>query len=445
MFVGWSALEAIDLSYNKAAVLPAGLFRGLASLTSLDVSGNNLTNLPAGWLTGLDALASLNLAALPLNATFDPVTMIGALPALSVLRVDSPTLLGGGGACPDFSPLAMLAPRLATLSATGGLSSIPERAFAGLNLTDTLDLSHSTFTTLKSGVFDGLACGELKLEWCPISSIEVGAFAGLTAGNVDLYFGQLTAASIPEGGLALPGVAALCLAGNPLDARVFAKPLFASAPVLVGLDLMGGLGLGPFLGELPPRAFASAPALQTLQLFHSGITGFAPGAFEGLPRLRSLNIGFNLDFSALPPGLLDPLPALETLVINNGALAGDAALRSDAFARNPALSSHDLSYNKPGLTSLPPGLLAGCDRLATIDLTSQASGSLQLARGTFVGINASGQLQSPVSITLVSNNMQGYAGFTTAPEIAAAICAEARAAPATCAVAWSPQAQDAQH
>jgi len=305
-------------------------------------------------------------------------------------------------------------------------------------------LSYGNLPTLANGSFDGLTVGELKLEWCSIGAIEAGAFSGLTAGNVDLYFNQLTADSIPEGGLVLPGVSALCLAGNPLDARVFAKPLFASAPRLVGLDLMGGMGLGPYLGELPPRAFATAPTLQTLQLFNSGITGFAAGAFEGLPRLTSLNIGFNLGFSALPRGLLDPLPTLEELVVNNGGLAGDAALRSDAFLHTPALARLDLSYNKPGISSLPPGLLAGCDQLASIDLSFQDAGTLQLARGTFVGINASGRLQSPVSITLVRNNMQGYAGFTTEPEIAAAICTEARAAPASCTVAWSPQAQDAQ-
>ena len=440
MFRGWPALETIDLSANNATALPAGLFQGLSSLQSLDVSLNALSTLPMGWLAGLDALATLNLSGLPLNATFNAATMLGALPMLLSLFLGAPTLQGGGGACPDFSPLATLAPRLATLYANG-LTHIPPRSFAGLKLS-TLNLSRNSFATRTSGAFDGLQVTEVKLEWCSIAAIEPGAFRGLTAGNVDLYFNQITADSIPEGGLTLPGVAALCLAGNPLDSRALAKPLINSAPRLVRLDLMGGMGLGPFLGVLPPRAFASTPTLLTLQLFNSGVTGFAPGAFEGLPRLASLNVGFNLAFSALPAGLLDPLPTLQTLVVNNGALAGDGALRADAFARTPLLSVLDLSYNTPGLTSLPRGLLAGCDRLATIDLTSQAAGSLQLAPGTFTGINASGTLQGNVSITLVQNNMKSYAGFTTDAEIAAAICAEARASPATCAVAWSPQAPE---
>ena len=439
-FAAWPLLESIDLSFNNASSLPAGLFRGLSSLQSLDVSANPLAALPSGWLAGLPALARLNLAGLPLAAAFDAARVLGALPALTDLYLDAPTLLGGGGACPDLSPLASLAPRLATLTSRHGLTSIPPRAFAGLNLTS-LDLSYSKFPALTNDSFAGLACGEVKLEWSGIAAIAPRAFSGLTAGNIDLYFNQITAESIPEGGLLLPGVAALCLAGNPFDARMLARPLFASAPRLAGLDLMGGLGLGPYIGELPSRAFASAPSLVTLQLFNSGITGFAAGAFEGLPRLTSLNIGFNLGFSALPAGLLDPLPTLETLVVNNGGLAGDAALRADAFARTPRLSQLDLSYNT-GITSLPPGLLAGCDKLASIDLTFQVAGDLQLAPGTFVGINASGTLRGNVTIQLVRNNMKGYKGFVAEPEIVAAICAEARVSPAACAVAWLPQAQD---
>jgi len=445
MFQGWSALETINLSGNNASSLPDGLFAGLPALTSLDISWNPLRSLPAGWLAGARALVTLGLSGLPLSASFDAARVLGGvLPALTALYLDSPTLLGGGGACPDLSPLAALAPRLATLSARRGLTSIPARSFAGLNLSS-LDISFSKLPALTNGSFDGLQVGEVHIEWSGVAAIEASAFAGLVAGNVDLYFNQISSASLPAGGLSLPGVAALCLAGNPFDARIFAAPLFASAPRLASLDLMGGMGLGPWLGVIPPRAFAGAPGLTTLQLFNSGITGFAPGAFEGLPRLLYLNIGGtnsnNNGFSAVPAGLFDPLPTLQTLVINNGALAGGAALRADAFARTPALASLDLSYNSPGLTSLPAGLLAGCDRLATIDLTY--AGALTLARGTFVGINASGTLAAPVSITLVYDQMTSYAGITSEPEIVAAICAEARATPATCAVVWSPQTDGA--
>ena len=447
MFRGWSALETINLSGNNASSLPDGLFAGLPALTALDISGNPLRSLPGGWLAGARALVTLLLSGLPLNTTFDVARVLGGtLPALTTLVLDSPTLLGGGGACPDLSSLAVLAPRLATLYARHGLTSIPARSFAGLNLS-TLELSYSSLPALTNDSFDGLQVGEVKLEWSGIAAIEARAFAGLTAGNVDLYFNQISSARLPAGGLDLPGVAALCLAGNPFDARIFAAPLFASTPRLVSLDMMGGMGLGPWLGTIPPRAFAGAPGLTTLQLFNSGITGLAPGAFEGLPRLLNLNIGGtnsgNSGFSAVPAGLLDPLPTLQTLVINNAALSGADALRADAFAHNPALASLDLSYNSPGLTSLPAGLLAGCDRLATIDLSYAAGAQLTLARGTFVGINASGTLAAPVSITLVHNQMTGYAGITSEPEIVAAICAEARATPANCTVAWSPQTDGA--
>ena len=439
MFLGWGALETVNLAGNRATSLPAGWLSGLPALASLDISGNPLTSLPAGWLSGLPALASLGLAGLPLNSSFDVAAVLGPQPllALTTLTLDKPTLLGGGGACPDLSPLATLAPRLATLSARFGLTRIPPRSFAGLRLAS-LDLSKNSLPTLTNGSFDGLEVGEVKLEWCGISAIEPGAFFGLVAQNVDLYFNQISHDSLPAGGLVLPGVSALCLAGNPFDARVFAAPLFASAPRLTSLDFMGGMGLGPYIGELPPRAFASTPTLTSLQLFNSGISSFAPGAFEGLPNLVFLNIGFNLGFGAVPAHLFDPLPALQTLVINNGALGGDGALTADAFAHNPALAALDLSYNNPGIAGLPPALLARCDKLATIDLSYQ-NGGLALARGTFAGINASGALQAPVSINLIHDQMAGYAGFTKEPEIVAAICAEAQASPVSCSVAWSPQ------
>lgn len=444
-FTGWEALQSIDLQGNKATALPSGLFTNLPALTSLSLNYvGPLTSLPAGLFAGLGSLASLGLAGLPLSVPFDAATMVGALPALTALYLGGGTLLGGGGACPDLSPLAALTPRLATLSAVGpsamrGLTSIPPRSFAGLKLA-TLDLSYSNLN-LTNHAFDGLQVGEVKVEWSAISLIEPDAFTGLTARNVDLYFNSIGFASIPVGGLAMAGVSALCLAGNPLDARIFARPLFASAPRLTGLDLMGGMGLGPWIGELPARAFANAPALTTLQLFNSGITGFAEGAFEGLPNLVSLNIGFNLGFSVVPAGLFDPLPALTTLVINNGGLAGDSALRADAFKHNPELAVLDLSWNT-GISSLPPGLLAGSDKLATIDMTFQGAGNLYLAPGTFSGINASGALQGNVSITLIRNQMTNFSGFTSEPEIVAAICAEARAWPGTCTVVWAPQEQD---
>lgn len=442
MFSGWTALETINLAGNRASALPPGLFAGLPSLTTLDFSYNNLTSLPAGWQAPVaSTVTSLNLAGLPFAAPFDVASVIGAMPSLTFLGVADLTLAGGHGECPDFSPLAKLAPRLATLSAARAqLTRIPPRAFAGLTLAS-LDLSKNNFVNLTAGAFDGLDVGEVKLEWCGISGITQDAFAGLTAGNVDLYFNQITADSLPDGGLDLPGVTALCLAGNPIDARAFTKPLFASAPRLTGLDMMGGMGLGPFLGTVPARAFASAPALTTLQLFNSGISAFEVGALDGLPHLTFLNIGWNL-FSAVPAGLLDPLPLLTTFVVNNGALAGGDALLADAFAKNPLLATLDLSYNNPGITGLPSGLLAGCDKLATIDFSWQSAGTLALQAGTFVGINASGTLQTPVSITLAHNLMKSYAGHTAEKDIQAAVCAEARASPGACSVGWSPQAQN---
>ena len=118
------------LSGNLVTSLPQGWLAGLPALASLDVSGNPLPALPAGWLAGLPSLAFLGLSGLPLNSTFDPVAVLGPqpLPALATLTLDSPTLLGGGGACPDLSPLARLAPRLASLYARVGLTSIPPRS-----------------------------------------------------------------------------------------------------------------------------------------------------------------------------------------------------------------------------------------------------------------------------------------------------------------------------
>ena len=269
-FAGYPDLLTIKLSSNKASVIHFNLFRGLSSLQSLDLGYNNISFFPRNWLAGLNALTTLNLAGNPLTVPFNVKTMIGPLPELTTLYLDSPTLLGGGGVAPDFSPLASLTPRLSVLSAKRGLTSIPPGSFSGLNLTS-LNLCYSKLPNLTSHSFSGLTCGEISLEWSSISYIEPEAFSGLVADNVDLYFNQITVDSIPEGGLTLPNVSALCLAGNPFDSRIFAKPFFNEAPNLVSLDFMGGMGLGPYIDNLPTRAFASVPTLQSLQLFKKWI------------------------------------------------------------------------------------------------------------------------------------------------------------------------------
>lgn len=449
LFRDLSALQSLNIAFNPCPNLPAGLL-SIPSLASLDMIGMelNFSALPAGVFSGLPGLLSLNLAAnptavlppgllsIPTLTTLDLSDMrlrnldvratLGALPALTTLSLNR---VSENTTCPDFSVLASLSPRLSTIRASHWLTSIPPRSFSGLNLTSLLLLS-SFLPTLKNYTFSGLTVGTVALESSSIVALEPAAFAGLTASYLDLNYNSIGTRGVPHGGIALPGVSALGLRSGGFDSEVFAKPFFADARSLTSLDMQGfeGGDANPTIfGVLPTRAFASAPCLQTLNLWYCGIAGFEDGAFEGIPELSSLNLGYN-SLAAFPPGLFDPLPALATLIARNNAISA-----IDLFAENALLAHLDLGNNR--IAGLPDGFFKAHNLLGNFGLPYQGwPGTLKLANGTFIGINATGELRGMVQLYLFANGISSYDGFTSEADIKAAMCDEARATPGNCVV-----------
>ena len=150
-FLGFAALEWLNLGGNGLTALPAGVFSGLSRLISLQLHVNELTALPEGVFSGLS-----NLEDLPLF-----VNRLTELPAGT------------------FSGLSKL--RNIGLD-TNGLTELPEGIFADLSRLEKLDLGANDLIELPEGVFSGLA----SLEWLNLSgngltALPEGVFSGLAS------------------------------------------------------------------------------------------------------------------------------------------------------------------------------------------------------------------------------------------------------------------------
>ena len=150
-FLGFAALEWLNLGGNDLTALPEGVFSGLSRLRSLQLSLNELTALPEGVFSGLSNLEDLPLFVNRLTEL--PAGVFSGLSKLSSLGLD-----------------------------TNGLTELPVGIFADLSRLRMLDLGANDLTSLPEGVLSGLASLEwLNLGLNDLTALPEGVFSGLAS------------------------------------------------------------------------------------------------------------------------------------------------------------------------------------------------------------------------------------------------------------------------
>ena len=168
------------------------------------------------------------------------------------------------------------------------ISSIESGAFTGLSVLETLSLYNNQITSIASGDFTGLsALTRLYLARNQITSIESGAFTGLSAlTRLDLYRNQIT--SIESGN-------------------------FTGLSALTSLDLDNNQ-----ITSIESGDFTGLSALEELSLNDNQITSIGANAFTGLSNLAELVIGTGDGTNPLVSigdNAFDGCTSLETLVM----------------------------------------------------------------------------------------------------------------------------------
>ena len=96
-FAGLTALDSLNLAFNKLRTLPSGVFDDLTSLTFLQLAGNDLIQLPDRVFAGLTSLTTLGLRD-NLGYPFGPTARAG--PSHNVGADAKVTLTGSSGGDP---------------------------------------------------------------------------------------------------------------------------------------------------------------------------------------------------------------------------------------------------------------------------------------------------------------------------------------------------------
>ncbi len=176
-FLGFAALEWLNLGGNDLTALPEGVFSGLSRLRSLQLSLNELTALPEGVFSDLSNLEDLPLFVNRLTEL--PAGVFSGLSKLSSLGLDTNGLTElPVGIFADLSRLRML-----DLGAND-LTALPEGVFSGLASLKWLNLGLNDLTALPEGVFSGLASlKELHLAHNPGSPFTLTAEVTRTDGD----------------------------------------------------------------------------------------------------------------------------------------------------------------------------------------------------------------------------------------------------------------------
>ena len=193
-FLGFAALEWLNLGGNDLTALPAGVFSGLSRLASLVLYVNELTALPEGVFSGLSNLEDLPLFGNRLTEL--PAGTFSGLSKLWNIGLDSNGL--------TELPAGIFAglPRLGRLDLGGNdLTELPAGVFSDLPSLEWLNLGGNDLTALPEGVFSGLASlKELHLVHNPGSPFRLTAEVTRTDGGDPTSRGPATLGfSVAEG------------------------------------------------------------------------------------------------------------------------------------------------------------------------------------------------------------------------------------------------------
>ncbi len=244
-------------------------------------------------------------------------------PGLSCYRWD------GSG---SISLKSSCASSITSLNLSNANISSFESPFSSMSGLQTLSLHINPFTSLPTGIFDGLThLSALNMHVTSLTALPPHVFKDLSSlTTVSLNNSQLTS----------------------LD-----PDTFSHSPLLTTISLDANQ-----LTTLPAGIFSANSALQNLSLHINPFTSLPTGIFDGLTHLSALSMHVT-SLTALPPHVFKDLSSLTIVSLNNSQLA---SLDSDIFSHSPLLTGINLEANQ--LTTLPAGLFNANSNLQNLSL-----------------------------------------------------------------------------
>ncbi|XP_055270254.1 leucine-rich repeats and immunoglobulin-like domains protein 1 [Moschus berezovskii] len=263
------------------------------------------------------------------------------------------------------------------------------KAYLSLNM---LDLSANNITEIRSTCFPhGLPLKELNLASNRISTLESGAFDGLSRSLLTLRLSKNRITQLPVKAFKLPRLTQLDLNRNRIR-------------------LIEGL------------TFQGLDSLEVLRLQRNNISKLTDGAFWGLARMHALHLEYN-SLAEVNSGSLYGLTALHQLHLGNNSISrihrdgwsfcqklhelilsfnNLTRLDEESLADLSSLSILRLSHNS--ISHIAEGAFRGLKSLRVLDLDhNEISGTIEDTSGAFTGLDSLSKL------TLFGNKIKSVA------------------------------------
>ncbi|KAI4532275.1 hypothetical protein MG293_017540 [Ovis ammon polii] len=255
-----------------------------------------------------------------------------------------------------------------------------------------LDLSANNITEIRSTCFPhGLPLAELNLASNRISTLESGAFDGLSRSLLTLRLSKNRITQLPVKAFKLPRLTQLDLNRNRIR-------------------LIEGL------------TFQGLDSLEVLRLQRNNISKLTDGAFWGLARMHALHLEYN-SLAEVNSGSLYGLTALHQLHLGNNSISrihrdgwsfcqklhelilsfnNLTRLDEESLADLSSLSILRLSHNS--ISHIAEGAFRGLKSLRVLDLDhNEISGTIEDTSGAFTGLDSLSKL------TLFGNKIKSVA------------------------------------
>ncbi|XP_066899795.1 leucine-rich repeats and immunoglobulin-like domains protein 1 isoform X2 [Kogia breviceps] len=216
---------------------------------------------------------------------------------------------------------------------------------------EVLDLSSNNITEIRSTCFPhGLPIKELNLASNRISTLESGAFDGLSRSLLTLRLSKNRITQLPVKAFKLPRLTQLDLNRNRIR-------------------LIEGL------------TFQGLDSLEVLRLQRNNISKLTDGAFWGLARMQALHLEYN-SLAEVNSGSLYGLTALHQLHLGNNSIS---RIHRDGWSFCQKLHELDLDHNEiSGTIEDTSGAFTGLDSLSKLTLSGNKIKSV--AKRAFSGL-----------------------------------------------------------
>ncbi|XP_077983160.1 toll-like receptor 2 type-2 [Glandiceps talaboti] len=368
VFSSMVKLEVLDLSSNQLTTLSSSTFSGLHNLQQLYLFGNNLSELPNDIFADLTKLRKISLSRN--NFLCFTLVPLQQLINVEVIYFDSNTISGN---CTDINFQSFKKLQSVSLNNCGidddilsriqfddieitelnlnsnGIVALRPEVFTNLNHVMSLDLSNNLLTTrlIESldvlYVFKNSSIKTLKLnnQRLPLNFITNNTFRGLRDTSLEeLYLRMNNLTSLPDGGFQwLPHLKLLDIGANKLIS--LSMKAFEGLPKLLTLNMMdmyyheaGSLDVAN-----PLEAISGLSALENLSLRGIKLAGEIPShAFAKLSSLKYLDLASNR-----------------------------LSLNTDSFSNLSQLRHLDISYNS--IRSFPQNVFSDLVSLEFLELS----------------------------------------------------------------------------